>query len=207
MPPCPARRRKAGERTVSAETLEQFGPRPSTAADCQPDPASAWVYMVRCADGSLYSGWTNDLAHRLRAHKGGKAGAKYTHAKGAVKLTYAERCTDKSAALKREAALKKLPKPEKEALAAQWTAENTITLRDAAPEDAAAVAELYTGMSPTPRPLSSMTCVPRNSSAKISPMCSSARRSWLPSMQRASCAALPAPTPGTAAQLMRGMWS
>ena len=76
MPPCPARRRKAGERTVSAETLEQFGPRPSTAADCQPDPASAWVYMVRCADGSLYSGWTNDLARRLRAHKGGKAGAK-----------------------------------------------------------------------------------------------------------------------------------
>ena len=143
MPPCPARRRKAGERTVSAETLEQFGPCPSTAADCQPDPASAWVYMVRCADGSLYSGWTNDLARRLRAHKGGKAGAKYTHAKGAVKLTYAERCTDKSAALKREAALKKLPKPEKEALAAQWTAENTITLRDAAPEDAAAVAELY----------------------------------------------------------------
>ena len=143
MPPCPARRRKAGERTVSAETLEQFGPRPSTAADCQPDPASAWVYMVRCADGSLYSGWTNDLARRLRAHKGGKAGAKYTHAKGAVKLTYAERCTDKSAALKREAALKKLPKPEKEALAAQWTAENTFTLRDAAPEDAAAVAELY----------------------------------------------------------------
>ena len=143
MPPCPARRRKAGERAVSAETLEQFGPRPSTAADCQPDPAPAWVYMVRCADGSLYSGWTNDLARRLRAHKGGKAGAKYTHAKGAVKLTYAERCTDKSAALKREAALKKLPKPEKEALAAQWTAENTITLRDAAPEDAAAVAELY----------------------------------------------------------------
>lgn len=95
MPPCPTRRRKAGERTVSAETLEQFGPRPSTAADCQPDPASAWVYMVRCADGSLYSGWTNDLARRLRAHKGSKAGAKYTHAKGAVKLTYAERCTDK----------------------------------------------------------------------------------------------------------------
>ena len=58
---------------MSAETLEQFGPRPSTAADCQPDPASAWVYMVRCADGSLYSGWTNDLARRLRAHKGGMA--------------------------------------------------------------------------------------------------------------------------------------
>ena len=199
MPPCPARRRKAGERTVSAETLEQFGPRPSTAADCQPDPASAWVYMVRCADGSLYSGWTNDLARRLRAHKGGKAGAKYTHAKGAVKLTYAERCTDKSAALKREAALKKLPKPEKEALAAQWTAENTITLRDAAPEDAAAVAELYNWY------VTHSTATFQH--AKISPMCSSARRSWLPSMQWASCAALPAPIPGTAAQLMRGMWS
>ena len=85
-------------------------------------PDAAYVYMVRCADGSLYSGWTNDLARRLRAHKGGKAGAKYTHAKGAVKLTYAERCTDKSAALKREAALKKLSKPEKEVLCAAWHA-------------------------------------------------------------------------------------
>ena len=85
-------------------------------------PDAAYVYMVRCADGSLYSGWTNDLAHRLRAHKGGKAGAKYTHAKGAVKLTYAERCTDKSAALKREAALKKLSKAEKEVLCAAWRA-------------------------------------------------------------------------------------
>ncbi|MFR6373555.1 MAG: GIY-YIG nuclease family protein [Subdoligranulum sp.] len=66
-----------------------------------------------CADGDLYSGWTNDLARRLRAHKGGKAGAKYTHAKGAVKLTYAERRTDKSAALKREAALKKSAKTRK----------------------------------------------------------------------------------------------
>lgn len=121
----------------------QFGPTASTAADRQPELETAWVYMVRCADGSLYSGWTNDLARRLRAHKGGSAGAKYTHAKGAVKLAYAERCTDKSTALKREAALKKLSKADKEALAGRWAAENTITLRDAVPEDAAAVAELY----------------------------------------------------------------
>ena len=45
MPPCPARRRKAGERTVSAETLEQFDPRPSTAADCQPDPALSLIHI------------------------------------------------------------------------------------------------------------------------------------------------------------------
>ena len=96
----------------------------------------AYVYMVRCAGGQRYTGWTNDPASRLHAHKSGK-GAKCTRALGAQRFAYLERCTDKSAALRREAALKKLPKPEKEALAAQWTAENTITLRDAAPEDAA----------------------------------------------------------------------
>ena len=46
-----------------------FGPAPSLAADRQPY-TSAWVYLLRCADGSLYAGWTNDLARRLRAHRG-----------------------------------------------------------------------------------------------------------------------------------------
>ena len=105
-------------------------------------PDVAYVYMVRCTGGQLYTGWTNHPAARLKAHQSGK-GARYTRAHGAVGFAYLERCADKRAALRREAALKKLPKPEKEALAAQWTAENTITLRDAAPEDAAAVAELY----------------------------------------------------------------
>ena len=122
MPPCPARRRKAGERTVSAETLEQFGPRPCTAADCQPDPASAWVYMVRCAGGQLYTGWTNDPEARLKAHQSGK-GAKYTRTHTALGFAYLEACADKSAALRREIALKKLTKAQKETLCAGWTVE------------------------------------------------------------------------------------
>ena len=121
------------------------GPAPSLADACQPAPETAWVYLLRCPDGSLYGGWTNDLARRLKAHRTGKGGAKYTKSHGgpAVHLAYAERCADKSAALKREAAIKKLPKAEKEALAAKWAADNRITIRMAAPADGAAVAELY----------------------------------------------------------------
>ena len=121
-----------------------FGPAPSLAADRQPY-TSAWVYLLRCADGSLYAGWTNDLARRLRAHRTGAGGAKYTksHGKATVQLAYAERCADKSAALKREAALKKLPKAEKEALAADWAARSRLTVRMATPDDAADVVTLY----------------------------------------------------------------
>ena len=64
--------------------------------------------MVRCAGGQLYTGWTNDPAARLRAHQSGK-GAKYTRAQGALGFAYLERCADRSAALRREIALKKLP--------------------------------------------------------------------------------------------------
>ena len=130
---------------MSAEGSEIYGPAPSTAADREPTPAPAWVYLLRCPDGSLYGGWTNDLARRLKAHRSGKGGAKYTksHGRDAVRLAYAEKCADKSAALKREAALKKLPKAEKEALAEKWAADNKITLRMATPDDAAAVCALY----------------------------------------------------------------
>ena len=81
----------------------------------------AFVYMVRCAGGQLYTGWTNDPARRLHAHKIG-TGAKCTRALGAKQLAYLEACADKSAALRREAALKKLSKPEKEVLCAAWRA-------------------------------------------------------------------------------------
>ena len=130
---------------MSAEGSEIYGPAPSTAADREPTPPPAWVYLLRCPDGSLYGGWTNDLARRLKAHRSGKGGAKYTksHGRDAVRLAYAEKCADKSAALKREAALKKLPKAEKEALAEKWAADNKITLRMATPGDAAAVCALY----------------------------------------------------------------
>ena len=86
---------------------------------CKPKPA--FVYMVRCTGGQLYTGWTNAPAARLRAHKSGK-GAKYTRARGAEGFAYLEQCADRSAALRREAALKKLPKPQKELLCTAWTA-------------------------------------------------------------------------------------
>ena len=77
--------------------------------------------MVRCSGGQLYTGWTTDPVARLRAHQSGK-GAKYTRAHGAVDLAYLELCADRSAALRREAALKKRSKPEKEVLCAAWEA-------------------------------------------------------------------------------------
>ena len=84
-------------------------------------PDAAYVYMVRCTGGQLYTGWTNHPAARLKAHQSGK-GARYTRAHGAVGFAYLERCADKRAALRRDAALKKLSKPEKEVLGAAWRA-------------------------------------------------------------------------------------
>ena len=73
------------------------------------------VYILRCGDGTLYTGCTNDLARRLKAHSTGK-GAKYTRARLPVELVYAEDAPDKSQALKREAAIKALSRGEKLAL-------------------------------------------------------------------------------------------
>lgn len=77
-----------------------------------------YVYMLRCADGSLYTGYTTDVKRRERAHNSGR-GAKYTRSRRPVALAWYEPCADKSAALKREAALKKLTHGEKLALAAR----------------------------------------------------------------------------------------
>ena len=66
-------------------------------------PKPAFVYMVRCTGGQLYTGWTNDPAARLRAHRSGR-GARYTRAHGAEGFAYLERCADRCAALRREAA-------------------------------------------------------------------------------------------------------
>lgn len=74
-----------------------------------------YVYMLRCRDGSLYSGITTDLERRLKVHNSGK-GAKYTRSRLPVALAYYEEAEDKSAALKREVELKKLTHPQKEAL-------------------------------------------------------------------------------------------
>ena len=102
----------------------------------------AYVYMVRCAGGQLYTGWTNDPASRLHAHKSGK-GAKCTRALGAQRFAYLERCTDKSAALRREAALKKLTKAQKEALCAEWAEKNLPRLSLATRADAAEILDIY----------------------------------------------------------------
>jgi len=72
------------------------------------------VYLLRCADGSLYCGCTNDLERRLGAH--GRGRVKYTRGRLPVEVAYSERARGRSAALKREAAIKRLTRAEKLAL-------------------------------------------------------------------------------------------
>lgn len=76
---------------------------------------TAYVYMLSCADGSLYTGWTNDLAKRLDNHQAGK-GAKYTRSRLPVMLVYHETYETKSEARKRECAIKKLTRQQKQQL-------------------------------------------------------------------------------------------
>lgn len=71
--------------------------------------------MLSCADGSLYTGWTNDLAKRLENHQAGK-GAKYTRGRLPVTLAYYETYETESEARKRECAIKKLTRQQKEKL-------------------------------------------------------------------------------------------
>ena len=70
------------------------------------------VYILRCADGSLYTGCTNHLERRLKDHGSGR-GAKYTRSRLPVELVWWEPAADRSAALRREAAIKALPRTEK----------------------------------------------------------------------------------------------
>ena len=74
-----------------------------------------FTYILRCADGSLYTGWTNDLAHRLAAHNAG-TGAKYTRGRGPVELVYCEEFDTREEAMHREAEIKKMPRGKKEEL-------------------------------------------------------------------------------------------
>lgn len=70
------------------------------------------VYILKCADGSLYTGITNDLEKRLATHRAGK-GAAYTRAKKVKKLLYSEPARDRSAATKREMEIKSWTRAEK----------------------------------------------------------------------------------------------
>ena len=78
------------------------------------------VYMLECADGSLYTGWTNNLEKRLEDHNLGR-GAKYTRAHLPVVLVYYESFPTKEEAMKREAAIKRLSRPQKERLISSFT--------------------------------------------------------------------------------------
>ena len=75
-----------------------------------------FVYMVRCADGTLYTGYARDPERRATAHNDGR-GARYTARRRPVVLVYSEPCKSRSAALKREYQLKQLTRAQKEALA------------------------------------------------------------------------------------------
>ena len=76
-----------------------------------------YLYILRCKDGTLYTGITTDTDRRLEEHNSGK-GAKYTRGRGPVEMVYREMCPDHSAALKRELEIKGLTRQEKEKLIA-----------------------------------------------------------------------------------------
>lgn len=77
-----------------------------------------FVYILRCADDTLYVGVTNDIERRVHQHNHAKTGAKYTKMRRPVMLVYSEKCVDKSAACKREWEIKQWSRSEKLALIA-----------------------------------------------------------------------------------------
>jgi len=74
-----------------------------------------FCYLLECADGTFYTGWTTDPARREREHNAGQ-GARYTSTRRPVRMVYVEEVPDKVSALKRELAIKRLPRKKKQAL-------------------------------------------------------------------------------------------
>jgi len=91
-----------------------------------------FCYLLQCADGTLYAGITNALARRVARHNAGTA-SKYTRARRPVRLVWAEPARDRAAASRREAALKRLRRDDKEALARQSSAGNARMLGEPGP--------------------------------------------------------------------------
>lgn len=75
----------------------------------------AWVYMLRCADGSLYTGWSTDVPRRLERHRAGKA-SRYTASRLPVELAFEQQMADRTAARREEARIKALDRAAKLAL-------------------------------------------------------------------------------------------
>lgn len=86
--------------------------------------------MVRCSDGSLYTGVALSVARRIEEHNSGNTGSKYTRSRRPVKLAYSESCDSRSTACKREAAIKVMTKGQKEALIATQKDKNLIGNRN-----------------------------------------------------------------------------
>lgn len=78
-----------------------------------------YTYILRCSDGTYYTGWTNDIEKRLKNHNAGKGG-KYTRARCPVTLVYLEESETKEASMSREWHIKRLSRAEKEKLIASW---------------------------------------------------------------------------------------
>src|SRR5580704_10764391 len=81
-------------------------------------PPAAWVYILRCADGSLYTGWSSDIDRRLASHRAGRA-SRYTASRLPIELALALPMADRSQAMRAEAAIKRLDRAGKLALLAQ----------------------------------------------------------------------------------------
>lgn len=86
------------------------------------------TYILKCSDNSLYTGWTNDITHRLKMHNEGK-GAKYTRGRGPVELVYLEEFETKQEAMSREAKIKRLTRKEKLLLIETYQQEQKLNLK------------------------------------------------------------------------------
>ncbi|HET9627361.1 MAG TPA: GIY-YIG nuclease family protein [Kofleriaceae bacterium] len=91
-----------------------------------------FVYVARCADGSLYCGIARDVAQRIAAHDAG-TGARYTRGRGPLQVVLVRRCADKGRALRLEYAIKQLPRAAKEALVAEPARVDRLARRAAKP--------------------------------------------------------------------------
>jgi len=94
-------------------------------ADQEPCRSSWWVYLVHCADGTLYTGIAKDVQARVDGHNRGQ-GAKYTRGRTPVELVYREWAASHSAALRREHAIKRLPRVQKCRMIARYQGQQAL---------------------------------------------------------------------------------
>lgn len=107
---------KQSGQTEQVEQMKRIGQMEQIEQIEQKDQKN-YVYIVECRDGSLYTGWTNHLQERIQAHNQGK-GAKYTKSRRPVKLVHVECFATKEEAMRREYAIKQLPRRKKQMLIA-----------------------------------------------------------------------------------------